>query len=32
MSKQIQEAYIVAATRTPFGKEPQGRCVAITIH
>ncbi len=24
MSKQIQEAYIVAATRTPVGKAPRG--------
>ena len=24
MSKQIQEAYIVAATRTPVGKAPKG--------
>jgi acetyl-CoA acyltransferase len=24
MSKQIQEAYIVAATRTPIGKAPKG--------
>ena len=25
MNKQIQEAYIVAATRTPVGKAPRGR-------
>ena len=24
MSKQVQEAYIVAATRTPVGKAPRG--------
>ena len=24
MTKQVQEAYIVAATRTPFGKAPRG--------
>ena len=24
MSKQIQDAYIVAATRTPVGKAPRG--------
>jgi acetyl-CoA acyltransferase len=24
MTKQIQEAYIVAATRTPVGKAPRG--------
>ncbi|RBD95429.1 acetyl-CoA C-acyltransferase, partial [Xanthomonas oryzae pv. oryzae] len=24
MSKQIQDAYIVAATRTPVGKAPKG--------
>ena len=24
MTKQIQEAYIVAATRTPIGKAPRG--------
>lgn len=24
MSKQIQEAYIVATTRTPVGKAPRG--------
>src|SRR5512141_491415 len=24
MSKQVQEAYIVAATRTPIGKAPRG--------
>ncbi|MFZ4758991.1 MAG: acetyl-CoA C-acyltransferase, partial [Burkholderiaceae bacterium] len=24
MSKQIQDAYIVAATRTPIGKAPKG--------
>jgi acetyl-CoA acyltransferase len=24
MSKQIQDAYIVAATRTPIGKAPRG--------
>ena len=24
MTKQVQEAYIVAATRTPIGKAPRG--------
>ena len=24
MTKQVQEAYIVAATRTPVGKAPRG--------
>ena len=24
MSKQLQEAYVVAATRTPIGKAPRG--------
>ena len=24
MSKQLQDAYIVAATRTPIGKAPRG--------
>ena len=24
MSKQVQDAYIVAATRTPIGKAPRG--------
>ena len=31
MTKQIQDAYIVAATRTPVGKAPKGMFLSL-IH
>ena len=32
MSKQIQDAYIVAATRTPVGKAPRGATAFVADH